>query len=295
MSKFEFNLEDSRDVSMALKVLQAIKPDAFNQSTAEKSESNASEQAYSSTHELVKRNTDLSSQIQSLENQIKEKDASIKELNETIKVAKRNASSEASSHEQELQIRDQTIDNLNSKIEELREKLSESEAKVKESETLLELTETEHKQAMSKLQEDNNKQVSNLSKRNNELENRIESLTKKLQAYDPDLGAKVGEEMTYQIDETASQPTLTQTMSDDAPYIVQKNENGTVSFKFNYEKGKAKTAIANRETWLEPFCEIEEVPGANAIRLAGVGIAELNASGDINVIKQKAKIKLVKL
>ena len=300
MSQYSVNLNDNQEVLTAFIVIKTIirnNPELYAKfKNQQKSNYDDQGQAYSGSQDLMEKNMELKGKVQSLESLIKEEEDTIKELKETIKVAKRNADKEASSHAQDLKIRDDTIEKQHKDIEELRLRLDEAKSEIKEANDFIESEEADHKREVKELNDKYHQQERESRERYKELENRYETIKGRLLVFEPEFGAKVGEEMKYQVDENASIPTLTQTIFDDAPYIVQKNESGSVTFQFNYEKGKSQTAIANRAKWLEPFCEIvEEVSEANTIRPAGIGIAELNASGEINVITKRAKIKLVKI
>lgn len=250
---------------------------------------------------LLEKITELKQKLETVTKESEESSTEIASLTEELNRQKEINAKSSSKHEEKMKAKQDECQRLYKRITELEGQLKEANKRYKEDmETAQALHEDEKKNLEDKISEKDNAYLTlqrNSINNERELKKEIERLNSTLSEYKPDLGAEVGEEKLYKIDERRSIPTLIVTNSDDAPYIVQIAENGKALFRFNVDKGPSSSACANIEKMLSPFCEIEgQVEDANCIINAGDGIAEISplANKEISKIIKKAKISLVR-
>ena len=238
-------------------------------------------------------NKKVNAENESLRNQIGE-------LKETVERYQKSASK----HDQKMQDKAEEIRRLNERLIAFEKQLNEAKANLeknaKEAQEKLEEERKNHQAEIDKKDSESRELQRNYLNRENELKKELEQLKSRLSEYEPDLGAEVGDEKLYQIDEYSQEPTLIETKSSDAPYIVQIAGNGKARFRFN-SNALPLAACRDRESVLLPFCEIiegKDNENANTIINAGDGIAQIS-SIDQTISKSKiqtlAKIRLIKI
>ena len=241
--------------------------------------------------ELVQELTKVKESNSNLKQQLRKKDEDYNNLEE--KYNRLSSDIDEKIHE---------ILGLKTDIEKLREEKETIEGLAQEAEKTandLKVTLKNYKEGAEKKHKDQIREMDNLLRNKEEelnkkhyeetkqLQNEIIDIRKKLEKYEVPTGT-TGDTKYFDINDNR----LSDTLSDDVPYVGEVLLDGKISYQFNIDKGKVQEAIQNRETILEPFCEIvSSIEEGNAIQLAGRGLLRENG-GTYDIIK-KAKIKIV--
>lgn len=259
----------------------------------------------SPAYELVRKNAKLEDDLRATKVENKRVIAENESLRDQI--AQLNADIDrykksVSKHEQKMQEKTEEIKKQSERALDFEKQLNVARANLeknaKEAQEKLDAEVKNHQAEIANKESELREMQRNYLNRENGHKKEIEQLKSRLSEYEPDLGAEVGEEKLYQIDEYSPEPTLIETNSADAPYIVQIAGNGKARFRFN-SNALPLAACKDRERVLLPFCEIVEGKdneNANNIINAGDGIAQISSSDQsISKILTPAKIRLVKI
>lgn len=289
-----------QDLERAMRYLTQTQAQA---QVSDKDESIINEE--SPAYELVRKNAKLEDDLRATKVENKRVIAENESLRDQI--AQLNADIErykksVSKHEQKMQEKTEEIKKQSDRALAFEKQLNEAKANLeknaKEAQEILDAEEKKHLAEIDKKESDFRELQRTYLNRETGLKKEIDKLKSRLKEFEPDLGAEVGDEKLYQIDEYSPEPTLIETNSADAPYIVQIAGNGKARFRFN-SNAPHLAACKDRERVILPFCEIVEGKdneNANSIINAGDGIAQISSSDQtISKILTPAKVRLVKI
>lgn len=278
MAQYSFDPSNNRERADAIKVLKALEPQAFDSSSNSRFGAQSPMTSYDQPLQ----------QISNLQHEV-----------DKLQHEKKNLTSDLDRSRSEIAKRDQQIEHLEDKITKINNDLDTKIKQVKENaevEAQVKIDEINKNFTESIRKKDEEYRRLERESRNKalELEKEIESLKKRLEAYEP-VGAEVGEEKLFNIDTLTH--SLEETNDTAAPYKVRIVSSEKVIFQFNTDSGPMISACANRSEMLEPFCEIiDAAEGATAIRRGAWGEAKLSPSGNIRIedITKKAQISLIR-
>ena len=257
-----------------------------------------------STVELIKMKTDLEDKLRKLRQSYAELSSENNNLKNKITNNEESISNfrkKINRQEDKIQDKENEIQILQDEINKLHLSLQNAENKAKEEqktyEDLIAEEKNNHELEISKKDSEYRELQRRLENEKNALRSQNKELQERLQAYVPDIGGEVGEELLYTYDSFDPTSALTQTNDANAPFKVKISSNNIAVFQFNNEKGPSATACKERETMLLPFCDIIE--GADDLNATSIfpdkwGTAKIAFDGSIRVenINEKAKIKL---
>ena len=136
------------------------------------------------------------------------------------------------------------------------------------------------------LESDNNL----LRQESDDLKKQSEIMNQELAKYSTSYGV---ENPTENILFTVESGMLKETKTRNRSYYIANRVGDKYKYKF-YESGPEMQACTEKQTYLDPFCEIvSSVEGANRIEHKEMGYLEI--SGSVVSIKQKCKINLIKV
>lgn len=278
MAQYSFDPSNNRERADAIKVLKALDPQAFD---------STSDSRFGGQTQRTP-NDQLAIQVGSLKQDV-----------EKLQNEKKDLTSQLDRSRSDIAKKDQRINALEERITKLNQDLDTEVEKAKEDAKLeaqikIEEINENHQNELQNKDEEYRKLQRESHNKARELEKEIESLKKRLEAYEP-IGAEVGEEKLFNIDSFTH--SLEETNDTAAPYKVRIVSSEKVIFQFNTDSGPMVSACANRSEMLEPFCEIiDATEGATAIRRGTWGEAKLSPSGNIRIedITKKAQISLIR-
>ena len=257
-----------------------------------------------SSFELVKKTTDLEDKLRKLQQSYDVLSSENSEIKEELKNKDQEISifrKTVSKQDDKIQDKENEIQILKDEINKLHQSLQDAENKAKEEQKayvdLIAKETTDHELEIKKKDDEYRELQRRLENEKNALRSQNKELQERLQAYVPDIGGEVGEELLYTFDSFDPTSALTQTNDANAPFKVKISSNNIAVFQFNNEKGPSAAACKERDTMLLPFCDIIEGaddPNATSIFPDKWGTAKIAFDGSIRVenIKEKAKIKL---